>query len=132
MKFRKIFFLLIISFLSINIFAKTKNYIPQCDSEARIIFNQLVENETSLQNYILSENDDYTKLDRSFWKVDVNKNVWFIIKNTTNQKYALLKQNLENNNFSFFSPELPQDTPDSNYQIQHFEISNDEILFLDL
>ena len=132
MKFRKILFLLILSFLSINIFAKTKNYIPQCDSEARIIFNQLVENETSLQNYILSENDDYTKLDRSFWKVDVNKNVWFIIKNTTNQKYALLKQNLENNNFSFFSPELPQDTPDSNYQILHFEISNDEILFLDL
>ena len=125
MKFRKIFFLLIISFLSINIFAKTKNYIPQCDSELRIIFNQLVENEKSLQNYILSENDDYTKLDRSFWKVDVNKNVWFIIKNTTNQKYALLKQNLENNNFSFFSPELTQDTPDSNYQIQHFEISND-------
>ncbi len=132
MKFRKILLLLILSFLSINIFAKTKNYIPQCDSEARIIFNQLVENETSLQNYILSENDDYTKLDRSFWKVDVNKNVWFIIKNTTNQKYALLKQNLENNNFSFFSPELPQDTPDSNYQILHFEISNDEILFLDL
>ena len=102
MKFRKILFLLILSFLSINIFAKTKNYIPQCDSEARIIFNQLVENETSLQNYILSENDDYTKLDRSFWKVDVNKNVWFIIKNTTNQKYALLKQNLENNKNSLF------------------------------
>jgi hypothetical protein len=23
--------------------------------------------------------DDYTKLDRSFWKVDVNKNVWFML-----------------------------------------------------
>ncbi|MBR1640469.1 MAG: sensor histidine kinase [Treponema sp.] len=132
MKFRKILFLLILSFLSINIFAKTKNYIPQSDKDARAIFNQLVENETSLQNYILSENDDYTKLDRSCWKVDVNKNVWFIIKNTTNQKYALLKLNLEKNKFSLFSPSLAQDTPASNYQILHFDISDDGILFLDL
>ena len=132
MKFRKILFLLILSFLSINIFAKTKNNIPQCDSEARTIFNQLVENETSLQNYILSEIDDYTKLDRSFWKVDVNQNVWFIIKNTSNLKYALLKLNLEKNKFSLFSPSLAQDTPASNYQILHFDISDDGILFLDL
>lgn len=133
MNIRKILFSIFLSsIITVNVFAKNAEHtVPKSDEEARVLFNMIYIQEPLLESLVLAEDFDYLKLDRSFWKTDVNDNVWYKVKEKYGQQYRIVKVSKENKIY-VYTPTNSDGTKNPNLKIKHFDISNDGIIFLDI
>ncbi|MCR4733431.1 MAG: sensor histidine kinase [Treponema sp.] len=132
MRFKKLIFFMFFSIISFFLQANSIKNLPRTNEDARSLFYNFIERNSDFSGYILNEDTDKTKIGLTFWKLDINNNIWYSVTNSKNSQDFILKINLTNNHFNLYSPDNDAFNITNNYKILNFEVSKDGILFLDL